>query len=135
MPPGSHSCLDRQNSALVVVREPDHPPSNSCSADCKLRVPRRKTKPLSVCPIYLLAKWDAADNSSTYIHPVVMRIKSVNIYQALKLVPGFVLQEGENLKGREKRGRREEQREEGRKERNVPLKVTCARNSPLSCCC
>ena len=65
--PGNYPHLDRQNSALAVVKEPDCPPSNSPCADSKLCVPRQKTKPCFLCPIYLFAKWDAADNNGTYL--------------------------------------------------------------------
>lgn len=44
-----------------------------------------------------------------------MRIKSVNIHRALRLVPEFVLKETENMIGR-KEGREEG----GRADRNVP---------------
>lgn len=54
--PGSYPHLDRLHSALAVVKEPHCPPSNSSTTDSKWRVPGQKTKPLSVCPIYLFAK-------------------------------------------------------------------------------
>lgn len=67
---------------------------------------------------------------------VVIKIKSVNIYKTLTLVPGFVLNDREDIRGgKGERERKEEQGEGGRKERNVPLKIPCARKSPFSCWC
>ena len=54
--PGSYPHLDRPHSVLAVVKEPHCPPLNSSTTDSKWCVPGQKTKPLSVCPIYLFAK-------------------------------------------------------------------------------
>lgn len=49
-----------------------------------------------------------------YTVVIIIKIKSVNIYKTLTLVPGFVLNDREDIRGgKGERERREEQRREG----------------------
>lgn len=56
---------------------------------------------------------------------MVIRIKSVNIYKTLKLVPGFVLKDREDMRGR--KGEREEGGTRGGREKGKK----CPTDDPL----